>query len=128
MGVVHTAEADHRDVGGGRRNGDGDAAALSVVIAVRVNKDPFGCAAGDVGEGDAEVQVRGEVHSTDTGHRAAGAVGLRVIDAAVAGHRDTGVGLTDHIGDAAAGGIVVSVAREAPGVPGVRPGVGVGGA
>src|SRR5262249_8747981 len=104
--------AADRDGRVGLGDDDGDVAALVLVVAV-AGEGPVGRAAGHVGEAGAEVQRAGAL-AADARLRAAGPVGVAVVDAGVASDHHGRRRLGDDDGDVAALVLVVAVAGEGP--------------
>src|SRR5207244_3955897 len=103
-----------RDRGCGLVDGDGDVTAVGLVVAVAGGaKAPVGGAAGNVAEAGTQVEQAAQVFTLNAAGRAAGAVGVAVVDTAVAVDGDGGCGLVGVDGDGAAVGLVVAVAGGA---------------
>src|SRR5262249_48069820 len=118
--VVRHAVAGDTDGGVRLGDGDGHVALGVVVVAGGVGEGPVGRAAGDVGETLAQVQAA-QGRAVDAHRAARGPVRLAVVGAAVAAHRDRGIGLGDGEGDVVQGRAAVLV--EDACVDHVRPGV-----
>ncbi len=98
MGIVNPCVAADRELRVRFANDDGNVTTLWVVV--RVSECPVSSATRNVGEAGTEVDIAGQIHTTNTSCASKGsAVRVGVVDAGVAIDQDAGIGWVDDDGN-----------------------------
>src|SRR2546425_428883 len=113
VAVINPGEAAHVDDSVRLADGDGHITAGRLVVDVAVER-PVRRAAGDISEAGAQVQQAAQVFKLHALGRTRGSVCVAVVNAAVAVHRDAGIGLGGGGGQISAGGVSFKENVERP--------------